>query len=258
MNSLTTELFSLSGHVALVTGASRGIGRKCAEVLALAGAHVVMAARDAKALEAARDEIIAVGGNATALPLDVTDELSVAAAFEGMNRRGVVPDILVNNAGVIDRAPLPESTTQAWREVIEINLTAPYVISRIASVGMRRQGWGRIINVGSILSLQGKPRAHSYTATKHAIAGLTRSLCSELGRDGILVNAICPGYIRTELNCSLQEDRDFSNMVESRVPVGRWGETKDLAGPVLFLASPACDYVNGHLLVVDGGMTVTH
>lgn len=252
------DLFRLDGRVALVTGASRGIGRMAAEVLAQAGAHVVLAAREAAALEQACARIGEVGGGAEPLVLDVSDEDAIRQAVADLDRRGRSPDILVNNAGRIDRASLPESTTDDWRAVVAVNLTGPYVLARTVSEGMRRRGWGRIINIASILAIHGKPNAHSYTATKHAVAGLTRSLCAELGRDGILVNAICPGYIRTEFTGVLQENKVFSDMVVSRVPLRRWGETADLAGPLLLLASDAASYVNGHLFVVDGGLTSTH
>lgn len=258
MSVSPAELFRLDGRVALVTGASRGIGLSCAAVLASAGAHVVMVARDAANLEAARDGIAAQGGSAEAVTFDVTDEAAIRDAVAALDARGRSPNILVNNAGRIDRASLADSTTEDWRGVVETNLTGPYVLARTVSGAMQRRKWGRIVNIASILAMHGKPNAHSYTATKHAISGLTRSLCAELGKDGVLVNAICPGYIRTEFNKVLQEDPAFSDMVLSRVPLRRWGEPADLAGPLLLLASNASSYVNGHLFVVDGGLTATH
>lgn len=141
---------------------------------------------------------------------------------------------------------------------MSLNLTAPMLLAQAVVPAMRAKGWGRIINVASILAIRGKPNAHSYSASKHAIAGLTRSMAAELGGCGICVNALCPGYVRTEINQTLQTDPAFTAMLQARVPLGRWGETGDLAGPLMLLASDAASFVNGHLLVVDGGMTATH
>ena len=258
MTAAGTQLFDLSGRTALITGASRGIGRMAAETLAAAGARVILTARSRDALVRLADGMNVEGREAIALPLDITDEEAVLAAIARLEADGLAPDILVNNGGVIDGWPREGSQGASWRTVVETNLVAPYVLCREVSRTMRRRKWGRIVNIASILAIQGKKNAHAYSATKHGIAGLTRALAAELGGEGITANAICPGYIRTEINVSLQEDARFSAMVEARVPAGRWGETGDLAGPLLFLCSEASAFVNGHLLVVDGGMTATH
>lgn len=252
------DLFDLSGRTALVTGASRGIGKSMAEVLADAGAEVILAARSGGPLEDAAAELVARGGKAHALVLDVCDEAAVVRALARLRKDGLVPDILVNNAGIIDRSPLAESRTATWRNVVETNLVAPYVLAREVARGMVCDKFGRIINIASIMALHGKRNAHAYGATKHAIAGLTKALAAELGPAGVTANAICPGYIRTEINVPLQIDPAFDAMIRSRTPVGRWGETGDLATALLFLCAPASAYVNGHLLVVDGGFTTSH
>lgn len=258
MTGLPSELFSLRGRTALVTGASRGIGRMVAETLAAAGARVILTARSHDALARLADSMNANGQEAVALALDITDEKAVLEAFRRLGDSGMAPDILVNNAGIINRSPFAGSNTPDWRAVVETNLIAPYILCREASSAMRARKWGRIVNIASILAIQGKKNAHAYTATKHGVAGLTRALAAELGAEGVTANAICPGYIRTEINLSLQQDAAFSAKVVSQVPAGRWGETRDLVGPLLFLCSDASAFVNGHLLVVDGGMTATH
>lgn len=252
------ELFDLSGRTALVTGASRGIGKALAGVLADAGAGVVLAARSLPALDEAAGSLRARGRQASTLALDVRDEAAVVDALARLRDLGRAPDILVNNAGIIDRSPLADSRTETWRGVVDTNLTAPYVLAREVARDMVAGGFGRIVNIASIMALHGKRNAHAYAATKHAIAGLTKALAAELGPAGVTANAICPGYVRTEINTSLQNDQAFDAMVRTRTPLGRWGETSDLATALLFLCAPASAYVNGHLLVVDGGFTVSH
>ena len=248
-------LFSLKGRTALITGASSGIGLAAAQTLAAAGARVVLAARGAERLHAAAQ---AIGETAVAIPCDLTTETGIATLTEGLAQRGLAPDVLVNNAGSIDRAGFDDVTRTDWDRVMSLNLTAPMLLAQAVVPAMRAKGWGRIINVASILAIRGKPNAHSYSASKHAIAGLTRSMAAELGGCGICVNALCPGYVRTEINQTLQTDPAFTAMLQARVPLGRWGETGDLAGPLMLLASDAASFVNGHLLVVDGGMTAPH
>ncbi len=252
-----TSPFSLAGRVALVTGASQGLGAAMAAALAEAGAHVVLVARTRDKLEARAEEIGKAGGEASVVPLDLTDDRAVVEAVAQVAAERGRLDVLVNNAGIIDRALVAESGTEGFRQVLETNVTAAYVMARECAVPMVAHGWGRIVNIGSILSVIARPSVVSYTASKHAIVGLTKTLAAEFGASGVHANAILPGYFRTEINVVLQQNTEFNAMVESRTPLGRWGETPDLVGPLLLLASDGASYVNGHALTVDGGFTAT-
>jgi gluconate 5-dehydrogenase len=250
-------MFSLAGRVALVTGASRGLGLAMAEGMAAAGATVVLNGRHVDSLRAAAEQVRATGGATDIAVFDVADEKAAVAAVGEIARRHGRIDILVNNAGIVSRAPLGESKTADWQRVIDVNLTALYVLAREAARTMIERRWGRIVNVGSIMSLIGRATIPSYVAAKHGVAGLTKSLAAELGQHGITANAIAPGYFTTEINTALKENPDFDRLIVSRTPLRRWGEPKELAGAAVFLASDAASYVNGHVLVVDGGMTTT-
>ena len=250
--------FSLITRRALVTGAAKGIGKAIATGLHRAGAEVILSGRDHEALVRVAQEISPDGRGVTTVCLDVTDETAVRRCFEAFRSNKCIPDILINNAGIIDRSTLAQSQTDQWRAVLETNLVAAYRLSREAAVGMVERKFGRIINIASILALQGKARAHAYTASKHGLAGLTKALAAELGCEGVTVNAICPGYVRADINQPLQDDPAFDAKIKESTPVGRWGLPQDISGPAVFLASDASAYVTGHLLVVDGGMTATH
>lgn len=255
---MTQGPFDLTGRRAFVSGASRGIGRAIAGALNAAGAETVLCGRDRAELEKTQSSLPNPAIAATVLELDVTREDAVSAWFAAQRERDKSPDIVINNAGIIDRALLLDSQTEGWRRVLEVNLNAAYIVSREAARGMVTRKYGRIIMIASILGLQGKRAALAYTASKHGMVGLARALAAELGPDGVTANAICPGYIRTEINLSLQRDAAFDARIRSMTPAGRWGMPDEVAQSVVFLASDAAAYINGHALVVDGGMTQTH
>ncbi|MBM3570026.1 MAG: SDR family oxidoreductase [Alphaproteobacteria bacterium] len=247
--------FSLAGQVALVTGSSRGLGVAFAEALGRAGAHVVLNARGRDELERSAAALCAKGIACSSRAFDVTDGAAVAAAISGIVAERGRLDTLVANAGIVHRAPLAEFSTADFRRVVEINLTACFDLAREASRPMVKQGRGRLIFTTSIMGVVGRPTIPSYVASKTGLIGLVRSLAAELGPQGVTANAIAPGYFKTELNKALWTDPKFNAMVEARTPLGRWGLPPELGGAAVFLASDAASYVNGHNLVIDGGMT---
>ena len=254
MDSGLAQLFSLQGKVALVTGASRGLGRSMAEALARAGATVVLAARDEALLQEAASKIRAAGGRADIEPFDLTCEQAVIAAVPKIIARHGKLDILLNNAALCVWAGLFEGTLETWKRTVEVNLTAVYLLSREAARPMVAQRSGRIINVGSYVSVIGRERLQAYVASKHGLLGLTKSLAGELGRHGVTCNAIAPGFFLTEMAQPITQDPARMKIFTDCIAMGRWGKPEELAGAAIFLASDAGSYVNGHTLHVDGGV----
>jgi gluconate 5-dehydrogenase len=237
-------LFDLSGRTALVTGSTRGLGLAMARALAAHGARVCVNGRTREACEAV------LWDGAVAAPFDVTDERAVAEGVAGL---GPI-DVLVNNAGIQLRRSLEQVAPDEWRRVLEANLTSAFLFSRAVAPQMIERGRGKIVNTCSVTSEVGRETIGPYTASKGALKLLTRAMCADWARHGIQANGIGPGYFRTDINTALQQDTEFGAWLERRVPAGRWGRPDELAGAVVFLASAASDYVNGHILYVDGGM----
>jgi 2-deoxy-D-gluconate 3-dehydrogenase len=245
--------FSLDGRTALVTGASRGLGRAAAIALADAGADVVCASTKLEGTRETAASIEALGRRAWQLAADLTDRSAALALADEAERVAERIDILVNNAGTIRRHPAIEYPLDDWDVVLRANLDSVFVLAQRLGASMVKRGSGKIINVASLLSFSGGIAVPAYTASKHAVAGLTKALANEWARFGVQVNAIAPGYFVTDNTEQLRADEKRFAEISARIPAGRWGEPCDIAGTVVFLASRASDYVNGHVLVVDGG-----
>jgi gluconate 5-dehydrogenase len=238
--------FDVRGRRALVTGSTRGIGRALAGGLVEAGCEVVVHGRDPEGVRAAAAEI----GARHAVAFDVTDSAAVEAALTGLGDL----DILVNNVGMQHREPLLELDEQVWRRMLDVNVTSAYLVGRAVARGMVERGAGKIVNVASVQSRLARPGIAAYATTKGALKMLTQGMCADWAPAGVQVNALAPGYIDTELTAPLVADPEFSEWVRRRTPAGRWGRPEDLVGALLFLVSPASDFVNGQTLYVDGGM----
>ncbi|GIH98679.1 SDR family oxidoreductase [Planobispora takensis] len=242
------EMFSLEGRTALVTGARTGIGRALAVGLAEAGADMVLHGRDDD-LDEVEAEVRKTGRQVSRWVLDLSRPGRIPEAAAALGRI----DVLVNNAGVIRRAPAAEHSYADFRQVLDVDLDAVFLLSKAVGAGMLARGTGKIITIASMLSFQGGLNVPGYTAAKHAVAGLTKALAVEWAASGVQVNAIAPGYIATGNTERLRADPVRETEIRGRIPAGRWGVPGDLVGAAVFLASGASDYVNGHVLAVDGG-----
>jgi len=246
------DAFRLDDRVALVTGASTGLGQAIAIGLAEAGANVACHG-NTKSADATCDAVSRLGRTSLAVTGDLSKKETPQKLVEATIERFGRLDILVNNAGTIRRAPAAEYTEEDWTTVIEVNLSAVFRLAQLAGRQMLSQGSGKIVNIASLLSFQGGITVPAYAASKGGVAQLTKALANEWAGKGINVNAIAPGYMRTDNTKALQENETRNRQILERIPAGRWGEPSDLAGAAVFLASAASDYINGEVLVVDGG-----
>ena len=251
MTNWLESQFSLNGKKALVTGASKGIGASIAIAMAQAGADVVLVGRSQDSLSATRAAIENLGRSTESLIADVESRAQISEAFKSIDQLNV--EIVVNNAGSISRAPAIETSLEDWDRIIDTNLNSVFQISQLFAKSMLAKGHGRIINIASLLSFQGGINVPAYTASKHAVAGVTKALANEWGAKGVTVNAIAPGYISTDNTQALRNDVDRNTSILARIPIGRWGTPEDLAAVAVFLASPAASYINGEIITVDGG-----
>ena len=243
----------LTGQIAMVTGASQGLGKACAIALAECGATVLCVARSADKLAATVAEIEAAGGKGVALTCDVGSRESVQSLFEKVEADYQKLDIIVNNAGITRDTLLPRMTDEQWDDVIQTNLTSCFLFCREAAKIMMSARYGRIINMTSVSGLIGNPGQTNYSASKAGMIGLTRSLARELGKRKVTVNAVAPGFIESDMTRALGEDT--LREVVKRIPANRLGQAEDVAATVVFLASSAASYITGQVLTVDGGMT---
>lgn len=252
-----TNLFDLTGKIALVTGSSQGIGYALAEGLASHGARIVLNGRSPDKLAAAAAALKAEGHDAHAAPFDVTDPDAVQAAIAKIEADIGPIDILINNAGMQHRAPLEDFPHDQWDALMKTNVTSVFYVAQAVARFMLGRGHGKIVNIASATSELARFSVAPYTAAKGAVRNLTRGMATDWAKKGLQVNAIAPGYFRTPLNKALIEDEKFTAWLEARTPAGRWGDLDELKGAAIFLASDAASFVNGHTLYVDGGLTIS-
>ena len=249
------KLFSLDGKVALVTGAAYGIGFAIAKAYAKAGAKIAFNCRGEKHMEEALAAYKAEGIEARGYYCDVTKEDEVQKMVADIEKELGTIDILVNNAGIIKRIPMLEMSAADFRQVVDIDLNAPFIVSKAVIPGMLKKGHGKIINICSMMSELGRETVSAYAAAKGGLKMLTRNICSEYGNANIQCNGIGPGYIATPQTAPLRTPgHPFNEFILAKTPANRWGTTEDLEGPAIFLASDASNFVNGHILYVDGGI----
>ncbi|MHC5112699.1 MAG: gluconate 5-dehydrogenase [Planctomycetota bacterium] len=255
---MSKELFDLTGKTALVTGGTHGIGMAIATALARAGATIIVNERGPEKLEMAIPRFRDAGVKVHTYVLDVTDEAAVEKTIPVMEKEVGPIDILVNNAGIIKRIPILEMQAEEFREVLDVDLTGPFIMSKAVAPGMIKRGYGKIIHMCSMMSELGRNTVSAYAAAKGGLKMLTRNMATEWARHNIQVNGIGPGYIATSQTEPIRVDgHPFNDFIINRTPAGRWGDPEDLGGTAVFLASKASDFVNGHVVYVDGGILAT-
>ena len=252
---MTISLFDLSGRFALVTGGGSGLGFAIAKALSAAGAKTILLGRNVDNLQKAESQIIRDGFAASHIVCDLAQPDAIRPAVESVEKDHGPIDILVNNAGIQQRAKLTDFPREGWDRMIAVHLSAPFLLAQAVAGGMIERRRGKIINVASIMSELARPTIIPYAAAKGGVKMLTRALAVELGAHNIQVNAIAPGFFRTEMNRALIDNVDFDAWVKGRTPAARWGEPEELAGIALLLASSASDYISGQIIFVDGGLT---
>jgi gluconate 5-dehydrogenase len=250
---MSLSLFDLTGRRVLITGSSQGIGFALAQGVAAAGADVVLNGRDAAKLADAAARI----PGARMLPFDATDHAAVRTAIDGFEANIGPIDVLVNNAGMQHRGPLEDFPEDAFERLLKTNISTVFNVGQAAARHMIARGCGKIINIASVQTALARPSIAPYTATKGAVGNLTKGMATDWAKYGLQCNAIAPGYFDTPLNAALVADPAFTTWLEKRTPAGRWGKVEELVGACIFLASDASSFVNGHILYVDGGITVS-
>lgn len=255
---MSTKLFDLSGKNALVTGGTHGLGMAIATGLANAGATIVINDRFPEKLEAAKEAYLKQGITVRTYMLDVTDESAVDAMIPRIEKEVGPIDILVNNAGIIKRIPILEMKADEFREVLDVDLTGPFIMSKAVAKGMIQRGHGKIIHMCSMMSELGRDTVSAYASAKGGLKMLTRSMATEWAKHNIQINGIGPGYFATAQTAPIRVDgHPFNDFIINRTPAGRWGDPEDLAGTAIFLASGASDFINGVVIYVDGGILAT-
>jgi len=247
------DKFKLDGKTALVTGSASGIGQACAIALAEAGADIACHCRKSGDAAETISTIEKLGRRAVEVTGDMADREAPAAIVDSAIAELGHLDILINNAGMIRRSPAVDYSEEDWATVIEVNLSSVFRLSQAAGKHMTKRGSGKIVNIASLLSFQGGITVPAYTASKSGVAGLTKALANEWAKFNVNVNAIAPGYMQTKNTAALQADETRNRQIMERIPAGRWGTPEDLAGAAVFLSSAASDYMQGHILIVDGG-----
>ncbi|MBP6678618.1 MAG: SDR family oxidoreductase [Paracoccus sp.] len=250
-------LFDLSGRRALITGSSQGIGLALARGLADAGAALVLNGRDRDKLEAAAATLRDRGHAVEILPFDVTDHAAARAAVDGFEAGHGPIDILINNAGMQHRAPLEDFPADAFQRLLQTNVASVFNVAQACARHMIARGAGKIVNIASVQTALARPGIAPYTATKGAVANLTKGMATDWARHGLQCNALAPGYFDTPLNAALVADPAFTEWLEKRTPAGRWGRVEELVGAAIFLSAPASSFVNGTVIYVDGGITAS-